>query len=92
VFVPGEQVLGEVGQGPYVPHADRAAVVFVERDGAWYTARADRPVESVEPERRLFTVTPGASVARPVRARAGELHVHQGVRELVLDRLDRGDR
>jgi alkylation response protein AidB-like acyl-CoA dehydrogenase len=57
------EVLVVAAPGPYVPHADRAALVLVERDGAWYTGRPGEPVPSVDPARRLCAVSPAGPVA-----------------------------
>ena len=47
---------------PYAVDADVAAAVYVPVDGGLNEANAGRPVQSVDPSRHLFEVTPGEPV------------------------------
>ncbi|WP_119728095.1 acyl-CoA dehydrogenase family protein [Thermomonospora amylolytica] len=51
--------------GPYLPHADRAALILTERNGTLCTATPGAPQPSTDPARRLYSTTAITPVTAP---------------------------
>ncbi|MBA9001641.1 acyl-CoA dehydrogenase family protein [Thermomonospora cellulosilytica] len=85
--------------GPYLPHADRAALILTERDGALCTATPGEPQPSTDPARRLHSTastTPmtadalGAVEPGPPRPSASSASGAADMRSLLAEARDRG--